>query len=523
MPILSAIGNILIFLLVLSIVIVLHELGHFYFARKAGILCHEFAFGMGPRLWSKKVGETTYSIRAIPFGGFVAMAGEEVESSLIRKGDKVRLHLDNDGFVDKIIVDVSHPNYLDCPVEVVEIIDLLGKDNSPLYINHFPVRRNAYYVFLKKELQIAPYERNFNSKTKMQRFLTTVAGPMMNVILAFVVLLFSALVYGVANFDSTVLGAVSENLPVSEYLLPGDKVIEINGVEVHGWSSNNTSISTIQTELAKPSSDGYIFTILRTGEVLSVGPIYKTYTFYGLGFSSSPGETELIIRQPVYQAMLGVLLPGDKIISINGETFDTWAELVVFANAYTSGSSKEEPAVIVVERSGVQLDPIEFTAYGVGVLPAIGVPSLVTSAIGIGPSNKFSIVGSLGEAGTQMVAYSTTIFSTLRQLFVKSQVQVDDLGGFIAIFQATSQAANQGLRTLLNWVALLSVNLAILNLLPIPALDGGRIAFIGYEAVTGKKPNQRFENFLHMIVFFLLIGLMLFVTYNDILRLFGLK
>ena len=77
-----------------------------------------------------------------------------------------------------------------------------------------------------------------------------------------------------------------------------------------------------------------------------------------------------------------------------------------------------------------------------------------------------------------------------------------------------------GLISLLSWVGLLSVNLGIVNLLPIPALDGGRLIFIGYEVIVGKKPNQKFENALHTAMFFLLMGLLLFITYNDILRLF---
>jgi len=94
------------------------------------------------------------------------------------------------------------------------------------------------------------------------------------------------------------------------------------------------------------------------------------------------------------------------------------------------------------------------------------------------------------------------------------------MSGFIGIYTITANAASQGMISLLNWVGLLSVNLGIVNLLPIPALDGGRLAFILYEAVTKKKPNQKVENWLHTIVFFLLIALLVFITYNDILRLF---
>jgi regulator of sigma E protease len=108
-------------------------------------------------------------------------------------------------------------------------------------------------------------------------------------------------------------------------------------------------------------------------------------------------------------------------------------------------------------------------------------------------------------------------------LFSSDQVGVRDLSGFVGIFSMVRQASALGLVYLFQFIALLSVNLGILNLLPIPALDGGRIVFLGYEAVTGKKPNQKFENLLHTAVFFLLLALMLYVTYHDILRLFGLN
>ncbi|OQX93532.1 MAG: hypothetical protein B6I17_02215 [Tenericutes bacterium 4572_104] len=108
-------------------------------------------------------------------------------------------------------------------------------------------------------------------------------------------------------------------------------------------------------------------------------------------------------------------------------------------------------------------------------------------------------------------------------MFSSDQVGVSDLSGFVGIFSMTSKAAEAGIISLLSWTGFLSVNLGIVNLLPIPALDGGRLVFIGYEAITNKKPNKKVENWLHTIVFFLLMGLLVFITYNDILRLIGLK
>ena len=115
------------------------------------------------------------------------------------------------------------------------------------------------------------------------------------------------------------------------------------------------------------------------------------------------------------------------------------------------------------------------------------------------------------------------IINSLKLIFSNDQVGIGDLSGPIGIFDITRQYATQGLITLINWAAILSVNVGFLNLLPLPALDGGRLIFLGYEAVTRKKPSARVENFVHMIGFILLMGLFVIVAWNDILRLIGLK
>nr|HPJ23772.1 site-2 protease family protein [Bacillota bacterium] len=148
--------NIIIFLLVLSIVINIHELGHLFFAKRAGILCHEFSFGMGPRLWSKKVGETVYSIRAIPFGGYVSMAGEEIESEIIKDGQKIRLGFDINGEVTRIVLKSSDPNYHDFHEIKVETFDLTSPEGTRLFINEYTVNRKAMYMMDKKQRQITP-------------------------------------------------------------------------------------------------------------------------------------------------------------------------------------------------------------------------------------------------------------------------------------------------------------------------------------------------------------------------------
>ena len=509
--------NIMIFLLVLSLVICIHELGHLFFAKRAGILCHEFSFGMGPRLWSVKKGETRYSIRAIPFGGFVSMAGEEIEAEIVHVGDKIGLVLDQSQHVTKIILSPSKMP-LDGMIEVVvESFDLTNEDS--LFINEFKVNEKAMYVFPKNEMQIAPKGRRFNDKSKTNRFLTTFGGPLMNFILAFVIYLTIALIIGVPDQDSVVLGGVSENMPAQGVLIKGDEIIEINGLSVDSWSGTEDSIVSRLAYLEDQRTNSYVFTVIRDGQTIELSPIQPMHVFYNLGFTLDPSEEGLVINQPLYTN--SKLLHGDVIVSINGQSFADVNALIDFSLNYTLGSTEDNPTEIVILRNEQEMT-FTYVSYSEEVLNGLGY-QIYFSRIGIESASKFSIGGSFSSAGGQFVGASTSIFSTLRLLFSSNQVGVRDLSGFVGIFSMVRQASALGLIYLFQFIALLSVNLGILNLLPIPALDGGRIVFLGYEAITKKKPNQRVENFLHTIVFFLLITLMVYVTYHDILRLIGLK
>jgi regulator of sigma E protease len=572
--------SILLFLLVLSAVICIHELGHLYFAKRAGILCHEFSFGMGPKIWSIKKGETTYAIRAIPFGGYVSMAGEEVEAEVVKLGDQVGLIFGDDQKVKKIVLDKRDKRYPEMEVVKVERLDLTNEEN--LYINDYVVDEKAFYVFKKNEMQMAPKNRRFNGKSKTNRFLTAFGGPLMNFVLAFVIYLAISFSTGVANLDSTVIGEVKDNSPADGVLLAGDRVVSINGVDIDSWSGTEYSITTeLETNL-----DGYIFEVERNGEIITLDTtIYPLLAFYGLGFAGDAINDDLIVYAPLFRN--SELLAGDEILSVNGEAMSSWNDLIDYQVANQEGSSDAEdvytlnvyrevvydyknanddvlsgsvlsievndwayeisvliagvpePVVyevpmeldILVEEDDVvdentvlasgNLD-IEFLFYGEKELSAMGV-SLFNSQIGISASTKFSFFGGIGKTFQLFWGAATAIFGTLGLLFTSNLVGISDLSGFVGIYSMTSEAAAYGLISLLSFVALLSVNLGILNLLPIPALDGGRIVFLGYEAVTGKKPNQKFENMLHTVVFFLLLALMIYVTYHDILRLFGLN
>lgn len=505
--------NIIIFLLVLSLVICLHELGHLFFAKKAGVLCHEFSFGMGPKVWSKKKGETTYSIRAIPFGGYVSMAGEELDSEVVEVGDSVRLGFDENQNVVEIIIDINDKRYQKYPEVRVSDIDL--KDRNNLHINDFKVDEEALYVYSKNKIQIAPQDRRFSGKSKKERFLIAFGGPLMNFVLAFFIYLIVAFSLGVPDQDSPVIGGISENMPAENVLQEDDLVISINDEPINSWSKETPSIIS---ELDKGYSE-YEFVVERDGEVVALEAIEPKHFFYNLGFTLETNTDELIIDQPLYVET--DLEPGDKIVSIEGQEITNLQELIAFSNDFTAGSTEENPSLITVNRDGDEMT-FEFVAYSEDVLNSLGYETHFTR-LGIESSTKFSLLGSFGNASQNFAGAATMIFSTIKLLFVSNNnVGVKDLSGFVGIFSMVRQATTEGFIYLIQFIALLSVNLGILNLLPIPALDGGRIVFIGYEAITKKKPNQKVENWLHTIVFFLLISLMIYVTYHDILRLIGI-
>ena len=509
--------NILVFVFILGLVILIHEFGHFIMAKRANILCHEFSIGMGPILWSKRKGETLYCVRAIPIGGYVMMAGEEVDQELVKVGQEVRLKLDDYGQVVKIIVNTKDEAYMDLDLVTIERKDLTGKNNEPLYINDYLVKRDAFFVLKDRELQVSPDERNFGSKTKMERFLSIFAGPLMNFLLAYVIFLILNLVVGFPVLDDSTIGDTAPSSPAHEVLVEGDRILEIEGVTVDNW---NDVRSELDTHLA--NRDVQIL-VDRDGEQIEFS-IQPTLYFYSVGFHSQDNvRDDLIIGEVDPETLAGKagFMENDELVSVDGVSLSTWSDLIAY---FDNNEAKTEMTFLVSRTSdGVtDLVTIDTEVYNKDLIESQGV-NVVDSSIGISPMYEFSLFRSF-STGFQNVGNSAgMIFTTIGLLFNNDQVGVGDLAGPVGIYEITSRALSQGMLSFLSWTALLSVNLGVINLLPIPALDGGRLVFLGYEAVTNKKPNPKVENTLHYVMYLLLMGLFVFVTYNDILRLFNIR
>lgn len=418
-------STVIAFIVIFGALVFFHELGHLIFAKRAGILCREFAIGMGPKVFSYKKNETVYTIRLLPIGGFVRMAGEDPEVVEIKPGHRIGLLFDKDEKVSKIIIN-NKDKYPNARVIEVEHADLEHKleikgypDDEEDALMHFSVRSDAVMVEDGVETQIAPYNRQFASKKLGQRTMAIFAGPMMNFLLAIVIFIVLALFQGIPSNEPMLGKLTPDGAALEAGLKEGDIVHSIAGAEISTWSD------VVEIIRNNPGQE-LEFLIEREGETIEI---------------------------PV--------TPKEQVVE-EGENFG-----------------------IIGVYSPVEKSPLKSISYGFKETYFWTV----------------EIIGMLGK-------------------LITGQFSIDMLSGPVGIYVSTDTVAKSGFYYLMKWAAILSINLGIMNLLPIPALDGGRLMFFAVEAVRGKPIDRHKEGMVHFIGFALLMLLMLVVTWNDIQRFF---
>ena len=527
--------GILAFILILGIIVLIHEGGHFFFAKRAGILCYEFSIGMGPLIYQKKVGETYYSIRAIPIGGYVSMAGEEVESNPLKNVNYCDLKIEN-GKVVEIVCLKDDATEFENKYKIISS-DLVGTKEeleNELYIEveidgqavRYDVIRECIVRFSKKEaIQIAPYNRLFINKTILQRFLTVFAGPFMNMVLAFFVFFIMGIVTGYANYDSTVIYDLEPNTPAyNAGLRDGDTILYIGEDNVTGdhYFTKWTDISEVLDEYAKGVNfNGSVRVVYKNanGEILEthVKPNVIIQTVGVIFKNDGSNSLEVVAPQSGLSKDAGIET-GDIIKSINGVTFTTRSEVLAYFQTGAGAESKDFD--IIVSRNGEEVALEKISSYKKQTFEDNNI-EVTKVQLYISPAMTRNIGRLLIEPFKQIGTSATVILKTLGALFTKdSGISITDLSGPVGIAQATVSMLEQGALSLMNWMAILSVNIGLMNILPLPALDGGRLAFILYELITRKKANPKVENIIHSIGFILLMILFVFVAFNDVLRIF---
>ncbi len=419
-------NTVIAFILMFGLLVFVHEWGHLIFAKRAGMLAREFAIGFGPKIFSFVKNETLYTIRLIPAGGYVRVAGDDPEIIEIKPGHHIGLEFNDQGKVNKIIVN-NKDKYPNARVVEVEKVDLdheliiegyeIGVEEEKLT---FKVDEKAFFIMDEQKTQIAPYDRQFASKTVGQRAMQLFAGPMMNFILAILIFIILGFIQGVP-VDQAVIGEVQPDTPAATAgLQANDEILSVDNNEV------------------KEFSDVSAYIIDRPNEEIT--------------FEISRNNT-----------IENIKVTPNKI-----------------------------------EENGV-------TRGQIGVLFEVEYEKSFFKTLKYGFTQTFD---------------TTKMIITNLMMLITGQLSIEMLSGPVGIYDATDQIVKTGFMNFLMWTAMLSVNLGIINLVPLPALDGGRLLFVAIEAVRGKPVSPQKEGFVHFIGFALLILLMLVVTWNDIQRLF---
>ena len=415
--------GILTFILVFGIIVVVHEFGHFYFAKKSGILVREFAIGMGPKIFAH-IGRdgTAYTIRILPLGGYVRMAGWGDDTTEIKTGTPVSLTLTDDGKVKRINLSGKKLDQTALPMQVTQfdfedklfIKGLVLEEEKTFAVDHDATVVEADGT----EVRIAPLDVQYQNATIWGKLITNFAGPMNNFILGVVV--FWILIFmqgGVRDVDTNQFHVMPQGALAKVGVPETAQITKIGSHEISNWESLIQAVETETKDKTAPTLD---VTISEKG--------------------------------------------SDKQVTVTPE-----------------------------ESQG---------RYLLGVQPGI----------------KSDFLSMFVGGFTTAADSALRILSALKNLIF--QPDLNKLGGPVAIFKASSDAAKNGIENVLYFLAMISINIGIFNLIPIPALDGGKIVLNILEAIRRKPLKQEIETYVTLAGVVIMVVLMIAVTWNDIMRLF---
>ena len=415
--------GILTFILVFGIIVVVHEFGHFYFAKKSGILVREFAIGMGPKIFAH-IGKdgTAYTIRILPLGGYVRMAGWGDDTTEIKTGTPVSLTLTDDGKVKRINLSGKKLDQTALPMQVTQfdfedklfIRGLVLEEEKTFAVDHDATVVEADGT----EVRIAPLDVQYQNATIWGKLITNFAGPMNNFILGVVV--FWILIFmqgGVRDVDTNQFHIMPQGALAKVGVPETAQITKIGSHEISNWESLIQAVETETKDKTAPTLD---VTISEKG--------------------------------------------SDKQVTVTPE-----------------------------ESQG---------RYLLGVQPGI----------------KSDFLSMFVGGFTTAADSALRILSALKNLIF--QPDLNKLGGPVAIFKASSDAAKNGIENVLYFLAMISINIGIFNLIPIPALDGGKIVLNILEAIRRKPLKQEIETYVTLAGVVIMVVLMIAVTWNDIMRLF---
>ena len=454
----NTIINILLFLLILGILVFVHELGHFLAAKKSGVFIHEFSIGMGP-LVKQITGKDgiKYSIRALPLGGYVQMAGEIYEDDDTKK---------------------------------------------------------------------IPKDKFMCNKKWYQRLIILCAGVFNNFLLAIIILFVIGLAWGATSLKPVIYDVVPNKPMAKAGIVAGDEIISVNGKKTKTWdrvqlllllktkdneyeigikhedgTTDTYKISPLEekTKFIDPDKDG-IYNIATTIDVEKNDEVYQV--------------SAILKEDNIYIDNLGneyIDENKDWIYTLNNEEITNEEELSKESfkiDLDTDDDGKKDTTIEVeYDKEGnlIQVDATEQREFGIQIKSEELKGNKFVNAI------KFAI--------GKFISIVDQMYLTLGGLFT-GKISINQLSGPVGIYTVVGETRTAGFASVIFLMAYLSINLGVMNILPIPALHGGHVLFLLIEMITRKKVNAKVESITTTIFFILLIALMIYITIHDIITLF---
>ncbi len=453
-------GSIWWLLVALGLLITFHEFGHYWVARRMGVRVLKFSIGFGKKLWSRKGRDgTEYVIAAIPLGGYVKMLDE-------REGEVSEQDLDE----------------------------------------------------------------AFNRKSVWARIAIVAAGPVFNLI--FTLLAFWLMFLLGMPESRPIIGEVS-GIAASAGLEPGDRIVSLDGDEIDTWLHASMGLITPALDREKvlvevEQADG-----LRRQVELDLSQLGDDFqeekAFEGIGITPWRPKFPAIIGDvgadtPAYRAGFKV---GDRILSVGGEDVPDWAWVGALVQKH---GSSDTPLAVVVERANGTLElsviPVKSSTGPSSGRLILGVTNQAASADLQAQYDRayflhqYGLIDGLGAAASEMWRVTVSTLGMLGRMLTGS-ASIKNLSGPISIAQFANSAANAGVANFLFFLGVISLSLGILNLLPIPVLDGGHLLYYLIELAKGSPVSEQIQAKGQYIGLMALFGLMGIAFFNDILRLVG--
>ena len=420
-------------LILLGVMILIHELGHFWAALSVGIKVETFSLGFGPRLFGFRRGETDFRVSAIPFGGYVRMLGEQPGEETV---------------------------------------------NDP---------------------------RSFQAKARWQRAIVVIAGPLMNILLA-IAIVTGVYMYAFPKETSSTNPVISDITPGSPAaqagLRPGDKIVQLGNEKNPTWQD-------VMTQEALNANHPLQLVIDRKGTRLNATVTPAMDPKQGIGDAGWMGDPDVQVADVIHgsPAAAAGIQKGDLLISINGQSVET-PHILPDAVRNSGGKPLQ---IILLHKARIEK---------LTVKPEATKDSQLPWRIGIAFGFRGQIVKlPFGEAFVQSLRFNaknaTMIFEALRSI-VERRISPKTLSGPIGIAKMSSEAAQQGAISYLVLMAIVSLNLAIFNLLPIPILDGGTLVMLILEMIMQRELSLQVKETVFKLGFVFLMMVVVFVIYSDI-------